>query len=165
MFRQPRPCNHQNLYLRSSIENVRICSHDVPVSRIVSRSYRSRTRGSSPSDVRFIDRGEGEWRSLGRYVQWEILSSAGHASGGFVYERPCSLARALSGARAIILARIIDCTVLSRARCAPDNETSLGHSRVKSSRDANRHRAFPLKLLLARNRIRHPLIWSSSMPL
>lgn len=45
--------------------------------------------------------------------------------------------------RAIILARIIDCTVLSRTRCAPDNETSPSHSRVKSPRDVPNHLGTP----------------------
>lgn len=83
---------------------------------------------SSPSDVRFIDRAEGEWRSRRerkRSVQWESFQRKNTP-------RVSSRIRGDLQVRAIILARIIDCTVLSRARCAPNNETSRDHSRVKS---------------------------------
>lgn len=80
---------------------------------------------SSPSDVRFIDRAEGEWRSRRerkRSVQWESFQRKNTPRVSYEETFRC----------AIILARIIDCTVLSRARCAPNNETSPDHSRVKS---------------------------------
>lgn len=67
-------------------------------------------------------------------------------------EKPCA---GLFQVRAIIFARIINCTVLSRARRAADNEaSSTSHSRTKSPVRAGSIGAISLESLFLRRAAR-----------
>jgi len=120
------------------------------IPQIARRSYRSRTRVRCRTSVLSISPKESDALEGNESAACDenLFNGRTRLEFRLVYTgRP-------SSARAIILARIIDCTVLLRACCVPNNETSPDHSRIKSPSRTSQEQ-FPLKLLLAKRDARN----------